>query len=32
VEALIQEIVGAVNREMELRRERRQDDNHEPWW
>jgi len=32
VEALIQEILSAVNREMELRRERRQDDNHEPWW
>ena len=32
VQALIQEIVSAVNREMELRRERRQEDNHEPWW
>jgi hypothetical protein len=32
VQALIQEIVSAVNREMDLRRERRQEDNHEPWW
>jgi type II secretory pathway component PulM len=32
VQALIQEVVSAVNREMELRRERRQEDNHEPWW
>lgn len=32
VEALIQEIVSAVNREMALRRERRQEDSHEPWW
>jgi hypothetical protein len=32
VEALIQEIVSAVNREMNLRRERRQEDSHEPWW
>jgi hypothetical protein len=32
VEALIQEIVSAVNREMSLRRERRQEDSHEPWW
>ena len=29
---LIQEIVSAVSREMDLRRERRQEDNHEPWW
>jgi hypothetical protein len=32
VEGLIQEIVSAVNREMALRRERRQEDSHEPWW
>ena len=32
VQALIQEVVTAVGREMELRRERRQEDNHEPWW
>jgi hypothetical protein len=32
VEVLIQEIVSAVNREMAMRRERRQEDNHEPWW
>ena|GEM_PF-4838727 len=32
VEALIQEVLSAVNREMELRRERRQEDGHEYWW